>query len=63
MPQVNQNTSIYITVEKFLDACTPLELQELDLLLYSKRYQDKIKGFEEACPEAPTESIKLKLKS
>lgn len=42
MPQLNQLLTIDITPEKFLRNCTREELIELDLLLGSNEYQDKM---------------------
>jgi hypothetical protein len=44
MPEINKPIVIKITAEQFLDACSVAELIELDLILYSPRYQDKIKA-------------------
>lgn len=44
MPEINKIASFKITPEQFLDACSIAELQELDLLMYSPRYQEKISG-------------------
>lgn len=43
MPKLNKSFHLEITIEQFLEACSPLELQELDLLIQSPRYQNKIK--------------------
>lgn len=42
MPKIDQHHTIDITVEKFLNACSANELQEVDLLIQSNRYQAKM---------------------
>jgi len=42
MPKIENNHTIEIKPERFLNACTPEELYEVDLLIQQKRYQDKI---------------------
>jgi hypothetical protein len=42
MPKITQINQIDISPEKFLNACSPEELIEVELLLYSPRFQDKI---------------------
>lgn len=42
MPKINQLNTIDITPEKFLNACSPEELYELQLLLSSAKYQEQI---------------------
>ena len=44
MPKITQHNQIDITPEKFLNACTPEELIEVDLLLSSAYYQNKIQS-------------------
>lgn len=44
MPGIDKVISINITAEQFLDACSPTELQELEILLFSPRFQNKRKG-------------------
>ena len=44
MPKLQKQFTLEITVEQFLNACSVNELKELDLLLSSDRYQNKIKG-------------------
>jgi len=46
MPTINQLHTIDITSEKFLAACSPQELYELQLQLDSPRYQLQIQEFE-----------------
>jgi hypothetical protein len=43
MPTITQQNFIDITPEKFLEACSPVELMELDLLLGSPRFQARLK--------------------
>lgn len=42
MPRITKHFELEITPERFLEACSILELQELDMLLQSPRYQDKL---------------------
>ena len=44
MPKIDKLYTLEVTPEKFLNACSATELQELELLLYSPRYRDKLKG-------------------
>ena len=39
MPKINQINLIEITPEKFLEACSPLELREIDRLISSPRFR------------------------
>lgn len=43
MPQINKILHIDITVEQFLDACSGSELHEVDMLIQSRKYMDKMK--------------------
>lgn len=50
MPEIAKVLHIEITPEQFLDNCSDNELKEIDLLIQSPRYQNrmngiKIKGF------------------
>lgn len=42
MPTISSSSTISITPEKFLNACSPTELWELDILLQSPRIRQKI---------------------
>lgn len=42
MPQLIKQYSLSITPEQFLDACSASELHEVQLLLNSSRYTDKM---------------------
>ncbi|RVU01111.1 hypothetical protein EOD41_10885 [Mucilaginibacter limnophilus] len=42
MPKITANHEIDITPERFLKACTDMELFELDLLLQSPRFANRI---------------------
>ncbi|MFN3803231.1 hypothetical protein, partial [Belliella pelovolcani] len=42
MPTLNKQYQLTITVEQFLNACSNTELHELDLLLSSGRYQNRM---------------------
>ncbi len=42
MPEISELNIIKISPERFLNACSPAELYDLDMLLGRKVYQDKI---------------------
>ena len=42
MPTIQKIFTLEVSPEKFLDNCSPEELIELELLLSSDRYQDKM---------------------
>jgi predicted nucleic acid-binding protein len=42
MPTINKQFELTITPEQFLNACSVNELKELDMLIQSPRYQEKI---------------------
>lgn len=44
MPKVTKVLTIEVTPEQFLDNCSDNELKELDLLIQSPRYQNRING-------------------
>lgn len=44
MPKLNKTFTLEITIEQFLNACSPLELQELDMQIQSHRYQQRMKN-------------------
>ncbi|MDP2188538.1 MAG: hypothetical protein Q8J69_07635 [Sphingobacteriaceae bacterium] len=44
MPKINKHFELDVTPERFLEACSVTELQEVELLLYSPRFQAKIKA-------------------
>jgi len=44
MPSIIQNTSVFITPEKFVAACSVWELHALIKILESKEIQDKLSG-------------------
>lgn len=46
MPEVSKVFYIDITPERFIEACSDLELKELDLLLSSPRFQQRLKATE-----------------
>lgn len=53
MPSLDKVFTLSVTVEQFLNACSDVEIQELDLLLpkYLKRIpKDEKVDFEEQCP-------------
>lgn len=42
MPKITNHHTIEITPERFLEQCSPVELQEVELLIQSPRFQQKI---------------------
>ena len=42
MPKITEINQINVDPQKFLDACSPTELREVELLLSSNYYQDKM---------------------
>ncbi len=42
MPRLEKVYTLEISVEQFLDNCTENELQEVELLIHSHRYQKKM---------------------
>lgn len=58
MPKINKAFHLEVTVEQFLNACSAIELKELDLLLCSPRYQSKMNGVEKAINELAETHIK-----
>lgn len=62
MPEISQTNTIQITPERFLNACSPAELFDIDRLIQQQRYQNKIenmmKGFiNENSAEAPKKPV------
>lgn len=43
MPEITKIFQVEITPERFLDACSNDELKEIDLLIQSPRFQNRIK--------------------
>lgn len=43
MPEIIKVMYVDITPERFLDACSDEELKEIDLLIQSTRFQNRIK--------------------
>ena len=43
MPEITKVFQVDITPERFLDACSDNELKEIDLLIQSERFQNRIK--------------------
>jgi len=57
MPTISKQFELTITPEQFLNACSVLELKELDLLIQSPRYQEKITADERQLKiEIPTQN-------
>ncbi len=54
MPRIQKSYTLEVTVEQFLNACSDLELQELELLLYSPQYQQRMNK------ETPTDRTEQK---
>ena len=42
MPEITKVFQVDITPERFLDACSDEELKEIDLLIQSERFQNRI---------------------
>lgn len=42
MPFIHSMNTIDVSVEKFLDACSPSELMELRMLLFSPRFNPEV---------------------
>ena len=58
MPKISQTNEIDISPEKYLKACSPTELMEVELLIMSPRFQTQMNGFEKGSykpvvPEIP----------
>lgn len=43
MPEITKVFQVDITPERFLDACSDDELKEIDLLIQTERFQNRIK--------------------
>lgn len=43
MPSITKVFQVDITPERFLDACSDEELKEIDLLIQTERFQNRIK--------------------
>lgn len=43
MPEITKVFQVDITPERFLDACSDEELKEIDLLIQTERFQNRIK--------------------
>ncbi|MGI0106717.1 hypothetical protein [Salinimicrobium sp. WS361] len=50
MPKIQSHTVIDVTPEKFLNACDSTELHEVELLLFSPRYRDKMDKWDSGDP-------------
>jgi len=50
MPSIDRIFTLTITAEQFLNACSPDELKEIDLLIQSPRFINKMKGQEKVKP-------------
>jgi hypothetical protein len=46
MPRIEKVYSLEVGVEQFLNACSPLELKEIELLILSPRFQRRMKAAE-----------------
>jgi hypothetical protein len=44
MPKIDKVLTLEISPEQFLNSCSATELQEIDLLIQSPRFQYKMKG-------------------
>lgn len=43
MPKIEKVFTLEVGVEQFLSACSPVELQEVEMLILSPKFQDKIR--------------------
>ncbi|SEJ16256.1 hypothetical protein SAMN05192553_102700 [Cyclobacterium xiamenense] len=63
MPRIEKVYSLEVGVEQFLNACSPLELKEIELLILSPRFQHRMKESEEYSgpnrPEFPSDRFDL----
>lgn len=57
MPEISKVLKLTITPEQFLDSCSENELKEIDLLIQSPRYVNKMR-----CHSVKKESNELKSK-
>jgi hypothetical protein len=62
MPYLTETTRIAITPEKFLNACSVNELQEVNILIQSPRFKNKLAGENFIVDEFPPNWNKFKLK-
>lgn len=53
MPTLNKTYTLTITPEQFLEACSAIELQELDLLIQTPRYAHQIAQMQELEKKPP----------
>lgn len=53
MPEINKVFSLRVTPEQFLDACSPLELHEVEMLISKPQYQDKMTNQDIPVPKNP----------
>jgi len=56
MPILREIQELEINPEKFLSNCSVLELREVEILLYSKRFQDKMYNPIQMATEALTQN-------
>lgn len=42
MPSINKTFTLEVRPEQFLEACSALELKEIEMLIQSQRFQNKI---------------------
>ncbi|MDN3621319.1 hypothetical protein QWY81_17765 [Polaribacter undariae] len=42
MPKVEKTLTLHVSPEKFLSACSQLELKQVETLMRSRRYQNKL---------------------
>ena len=58
MPKITQTHDIEINPERFLNACSPAELFDVDRLIQQKRYQDKINEMLNGALDEHAEDVK-----
>ncbi|WP_162343201.1 hypothetical protein [Cyclobacterium salsum] len=44
MPRINKVYTLEVGVEQFLNACSPLELKEVEMLILSPRFKNRMKA-------------------
>lgn len=54
MPQISKAFYLEVTPERFLECCSQSELMEVDLLLNSERFQQRMRGESCQCESGDT---------
>lgn len=60
MPRIDKLYTLEVGVEQFLNACSPLELKEVEMAILSPRFQNRMKGGDPALnrPELSPDRVK-----